>query len=72
MAQPLATSFPQDPLRPTAPMLELGIGTGKSIPHHPAGLDVLGIDISARMLARAERRAGRSGRTVRLDAGERR
>lgn len=48
------------------PVLELGIGTGKSIRHHPAGLEVVGIDISERMLARARRRARRTSSSVRL------
>ena len=52
------------------PVLELGVGTGKSIRHYPAGLEVVGVDISERMLARARRRARRSGRTVRLELAD--
>src|SRR6266536_496995 len=38
-------------------VLELGIGTGLSLPSYPPGAELTGIDISPRMLARARRRA---------------
>lgn len=38
-------------------VLEVGVGTGKNIPHHPPGVRVTGVDISSRMLARAGERA---------------
>lgn len=44
--------------------LELGIGTGLNLRYYPAGIDLTGVDISARMLARARRRAA----TLRLPA----
>lgn len=34
-------------------VLELGIGTGLSLPSYPPGVELTGIDISPRMLARA-------------------
>jgi demethylmenaquinone methyltransferase/2-methoxy-6-polyprenyl-1,4-benzoquinol methylase len=37
-------------------LLEAGVGTGRNIPFHPAGADVIGIDLSPKMLALAERR----------------
>lgn len=52
------------------PVLELGVGTGKSLRLYPPGLDVVGIDISQRMLARARRRARRSGPSVRLELAD--
>lgn len=42
-------------------ILELGIGTGLSLPCYPPGTELTGIDISPRMLARARRRAARMG-----------
>lgn len=34
-------------------VLEVGVGTGKNIPHYPAGTQVTGIDLSEKMLERA-------------------
>jgi phosphatidylethanolamine/phosphatidyl-N-methylethanolamine N-methyltransferase len=42
---------------PAGRVLEVGVGTGKNLPYHPAGADVVGIDISQRMLERARQRA---------------
>ncbi|NOZ58307.1 MAG: methyltransferase domain-containing protein [Euryarchaeota archaeon] len=47
-------------------ILEVGIGTGKNIPHHPGDTPVVGVDISLRMLRRAKARAERLGRRVEL------
>jgi len=38
-------------------VLEVGIGTGKSLSHYPEGVELVGIDISPKMLARAEARS---------------
>lgn len=38
------------------PVLEIGVGTGISLPYYRADLDVYGIDISPEMLAHAEKR----------------
>jgi phosphatidylethanolamine/phosphatidyl-N-methylethanolamine N-methyltransferase len=43
-------------------VLEVGVGTGLSLPLYPAGCRVTGIDISEPMLERARERAGASGR----------
>ena len=51
-------------------VLEAGVGTGKNIPHYPENVDVTGIDVSAKMLERAKRRAGILGRSVRLELGD--
>jgi ubiquinone/menaquinone biosynthesis C-methylase UbiE len=46
-------------------VLEVGVGTGKNVPYHPAGVWVAGIDLSAPMLQRArDRVAARSPRQV--------
>ena len=35
-------------------LLDVGVGTGRNIPYYPPGATVVGIDISPKMLARAE------------------
>lgn len=47
-------------------VLEVGVGTGKSLPFHPPTADVTAIDISPRMLDRARRRAARLGSKAEL------
>jgi ubiquinone/menaquinone biosynthesis C-methylase UbiE len=47
-------------------ILDAGIGTGRNIPFYPRGADVVGIDVSPAMLARAERRKARLGAAVTL------
>lgn len=47
-------------------VLEVGLGTGKNLPYHPAEADVVGIDLSERMLDRARRRAAKLGRPIDL------
>jgi ubiquinone/menaquinone biosynthesis C-methylase UbiE len=51
-------------------VLELGVGTGKSIACYPAGAEVTAIDISERMLERAQRKAARLGRNVKLQVAD--
>lgn len=51
-------------------ILELGVGTGKNIPYYPPGGDIVAMDISGKMLARAERRAARSPARVKLELGD--
>jgi ubiquinone/menaquinone biosynthesis C-methylase UbiE len=41
-------------------ILEVGVGTGKNFPHHPAGVEIVAIDLSPGMLRRARERAGQS------------
>ena len=38
-------------------VLEVGVGTGKNIPYHPADVQITAIDLSEGMLAQAKRRA---------------
>lgn len=47
-------------------VLEVGIGTGRNLPHYPPGCQITGIDLSSEMLKVAERRAARLGRDVTL------
>lgn len=47
-------------------ILEVGVGTGKNIPHHPAVARVVAIDLSPRMARKAAARAQRLGRDVQV------
>lgn len=47
-------------------VLELGVGTGKNVRFYPDGAEVVGLDISPRMLERAERRVVRYSKTARM------
>ena len=51
-------------------VLEAGVGTGKNIPYYPEDVEVTGIDVSVKMLARAEERARVLGREVRLELAD--
>ena len=45
-------------------VLEIAVGTGAGLLAHPPGVEVVGVDASAAMLARARRRAERLGKSV--------
>jgi ubiquinone/menaquinone biosynthesis C-methylase UbiE len=47
-------------------ILDAGVGTGRNFPFYPAGCEVVGIDLSPAMLARAERRRARATAGVEL------
>src|SRR5579872_4371504 len=47
--------------RPGQRILEVGVGTGLSLPHFRADAEVTGIDVSAEMLAKARQRVARRG-----------
>jgi ubiquinone/menaquinone biosynthesis C-methylase UbiE len=47
-------------------LLDAGVGTGCNMPFYPAGSEVVGIDMSERMLERARERAKDLGRAVTL------
>ncbi len=51
-------------------VLELGVGTGLSLPSYPPNVDLTGIDIAPRMLARARRRADSLGLTAALEVAD--
>jgi phosphatidylethanolamine/phosphatidyl-N-methylethanolamine N-methyltransferase len=49
--------------RPGLKILEIGVGTGLSLPLYPAGVSITGIDLSGEMLRKAERRVAALGRS---------
>jgi ubiquinone/menaquinone biosynthesis C-methylase UbiE len=51
-------------------VLELGIGTGRNLPHYPVDVSLTGIDLSPRMLDLARTRATQLGRRVDLSTGD--
>lgn len=51
-------------------VLEVGVGTGKSLAFHPANASVTAIDISPGMLDRARRRAARLGSKTELQVAD--
>ena len=50
----------------TGRLLDIGFGTGLSLPHYPLSVDVVGVDASLGMLRFAKQEAAEHGRTVRL------
>ena len=51
-------------------LLDAGVGTGRNMAFYPAAAEVIGIDSSPAMLARAEQRRARLGRAVELHVGD--
>jgi ubiquinone/menaquinone biosynthesis C-methylase UbiE len=51
-------------------VLEVAIGTGRSLPHYPADASITGIELSSAMLAIARQRAANLGREVDLRDGD--
>jgi len=54
----------------TGKILEIAIGTGRNLPHYPAGARLTGFDISPRMLAIADERARALGLEIELALGD--
>jgi ubiquinone/menaquinone biosynthesis C-methylase UbiE len=51
-------------------VLEVAIGTGRNLPHYPAGVTITGIELSPAMLAIARQRAADLSRDVDLREGD--
>ncbi len=51
-------------------VLEIGVGTGRNLGHYPGGVRLMGVDLSARMLEIAKRRAQDLGRAADLRLGD--
>jgi ubiquinone/menaquinone biosynthesis C-methylase UbiE len=51
-------------------ILEIAIGTGRNLPHYPAGASITGIELSPAMLAIARQRAAGLGRDADLREGD--
>jgi ubiquinone/menaquinone biosynthesis C-methylase UbiE len=47
-------------------VLEAGIGTGANLPYYPAGIKVVGVDFSPKMLARAQNKLSKTKAQVEL------
>src|SRR4030042_4359389 len=45
-------------------VLEVGVGTGRTPPHHPPQSEVAAIDISPKLLETAARKAGKRGQPL--------
>jgi ubiquinone/menaquinone biosynthesis C-methylase UbiE len=51
-------------------ILDAGVGTGRNMPFYPPAAEMVGIDLSPAMLARAERRRSKHGVKVELRPGD--
>lgn len=51
-------------------VLEVAVGTGHNLSYYPDGVELTGVDLSGRMLARARERAARLGLRVDLVEGD--
>ena len=52
----LAKAIRHMPLRPGNRVLDIGVGTGLSLGYYPDSVEVTGLDLSAGMLAQAQRK----------------
>ncbi|HZZ91103.1 MAG TPA: class I SAM-dependent methyltransferase [Usitatibacter sp.] len=53
-----------------ARLLEIGVGTGLTLPLYPPSMAITGVDVSEPMLAKARRRARSLGRPIRLELSD--
>lgn len=51
-------------------VLEVGIGTGRSLRYYPADADIIGIDMSREMLKKAKEKSDKLRRHIRLKIGD--
>ncbi len=51
-------------------VLEVGVGTGTSLAHYPEGVELMGIDISPKMLARAKAKSSGFSGDLKLQIGD--
>lgn len=51
-------------------VLEVGVGTGKNLPHYPAEVEVIAVDFSLRMLRKAKKKVPDASATARLVAAD--
>lgn len=51
-------------------VLEIAVGTGRNLPHYPAGAAITGIDLSAEMIEVARKNASRLGLDANLVVGD--
>lgn len=56
--------------RATGRVLEVAVGTGRSLPYYPPGVAIVGIDLSPEMLTIARRRAAEAGVAADLREGD--
>jgi ubiquinone/menaquinone biosynthesis C-methylase UbiE len=56
--------------RASGDTLEIAVGTGRNLSLYPAGVHLVGVDLSPEMLRRARERAAESGLTVDLREGD--
>lgn len=56
--------------RASGRVLEVGVGTGKSFAHYPQGIELVGIDISPKMLEKAETRTNDFSGSLTLEVGD--
>ena len=45
-------------------ILEVGVGTGKNFPYYPAAMEITAVDLSDKMLGRAQKKASQKGPPV--------
>lgn len=65
----IARTIRRIPLAQGSTILDIGIGTGLSLPYYPPGVQITGIDLSLGMLAKAKKKAAvRGARLVQCDA----